>query len=49
MDWSRGTILPGVTISENAVVGAGSVITHDVELNTLVAGNPAKFIRKIKP
>ena len=43
------TILPGVTIGENAVVGAGSVITHDVEPNTLVAGNPAKFIRKIKP
>lgn len=42
------TILPGVTIGENAVVGAGSVVTHDVEPNTLVAGNPAKFIRKIK-
>ena len=31
------------------VVGAGSVVMHDVEPNTLVAGNPAKFIRKIKP
>ena len=39
----------GITIGENAVVGAGSVVMHDVEPNTLVAGNPAKFIRKIKP
>lgn len=41
------TILPGVTVGENAVVGAGSVVTHDVEPNTIVAGNPAKLIRKI--
>ena len=41
------TILPGVTVRENAVVGAGSVVTNDVEPNTIVAGNPAKFIRKI--
>lgn len=41
------TVLPGVTIGENSVVGAGSVVTHDVEPNTIVAGNPARFIRKI--
>ena len=41
------TILPGVTIGDNAVVGAGSVVTKDVEPNTIVAGNPAKLIRKI--
>ena len=41
------TILPGVTIGENAVVGAGSVVTKSVEANTIVAGNPAKVIRKI--
>ena len=41
------TILPGVTVGENAVVGAGSVVTHDVAPNTIVAGNPAKFIRTI--
>ncbi|MDE7091975.1 MAG: galactoside O-acetyltransferase [Muribaculaceae bacterium] len=41
------TILPGVTIGENAVVGAGSVVTKDVEPNTIVGGNPAKFIRRI--
>ena len=41
------TILPGVTIGENAVVGAGSVVTKDVEANTIVAGNPAKVIKRI--
>jgi maltose O-acetyltransferase len=40
-------ILPGVTIGENAVVAAGSVVTKSVPANTLVAGNPAKVIRKI--
>lgn len=40
------TILPGVTIGENSVVGAGSVVTHDVEPDTIVAGNPARVIRK---
>lgn len=43
------TILPGVTVGENAVVGAGSVVTKDVEANTIVAGNPARFIRRIPP
>lgn len=37
-------IMPGVTIGDNAIVGAGSVVTHDVQNNTLVAGNPAKVI-----
>ncbi len=41
------TILPGVTVGENAVVGAGSVVTKDVEDNTIVAGNPARLIRRI--
>ena len=41
------TILPGITVGENAVVGAGSVVTKDVEPDTIVAGNPAKVIRKI--
>lgn len=40
-------ILPGVTIGENAIVGAGSVVTHDVEPNTVVAGNPARVIKKL--
>lgn len=42
------TILPGVTVGENAVVGAASVVTHDVEPNTIVAGNPARAIRRIE-
>lgn len=39
-------ILPGVTIGESAVVGAGSVVTKDVEPGVVVAGNPARFIKK---
>ena len=39
------TILPGVTIGENAVVGAGAVVTKDVPDNAVVVGNPAKVIR----
>ena len=40
------TILCGVTIGENAVVGAGSVVTHDVADNAIVAGNPARVLRE---
>jgi acetyltransferase-like isoleucine patch superfamily enzyme len=40
-------ILPGVTIGEGAVVGAGSVVTKDVQPWTVVAGNPARFIKDI--
>lgn len=40
-------ILKGVMIGEGAIVGAGSVVTKDVEPYTVVAGNPAKFIKKI--
>lgn len=43
------TILPGITIHKNAVIGAASVVTHDVEANTVVAGNPARVIRKLDP
>ncbi len=42
------TILPGVTIEDNAIVGAGSVVTKSVSKNTVVAGNPAKLIRRIE-
>jgi acetyltransferase-like isoleucine patch superfamily enzyme len=42
-------ILKGVTIGEGAIVGAGSVVTKDVLPWTIVAGNPAKVIRKISP
>jgi acetyltransferase-like isoleucine patch superfamily enzyme len=42
------TILPNVTIGEHALVGAGSVVTKDVPANTIVAGNPAKVLRKVE-
>lgn len=42
------TILPGVAIEDNAIVGAGSVVTKSVSKNTVVAGNPAKLIRRIE-
>ena len=41
------TILPGITVGVNAVVGAGSVVTKDVPDNTIAAGNPTKIIRSI--
>ncbi|MBS1513765.1 MAG: N-acetyltransferase [Bacteroidetes bacterium] len=43
---SSSTILCGITIGENAVVGAGSIVTKDVKPDTIVAGNPAKQIKK---
>ena len=49
--WIGGAavLLPGVSIGDNAVVGAGSVVTKDVAANIVVAGNPAKAIREIAP
>jgi len=44
---SGSTILCNVTIGENAIVGAGSVVTKDVPPNAIVAGNPAKFMRSV--
>src|SRR5450432_255997 len=41
------TILANITIGENAIVGAGSVVTKNVPANSIVAGNPAKFLRPI--
>lgn len=43
---SNATILCGVTIGENAIVGAGSVVTHDVPPGSIVAGNPARVLEK---
>lgn len=40
-------IMPGVTIGDNSIVGAGSVVTHDVEPDTIVVGSPARVLRKI--
>ena len=44
---SNATILCGITIGENALIGAGSVVTKDVSANTIVAGNPARVIKTI--
>jgi acetyltransferase-like isoleucine patch superfamily enzyme len=43
---SSSTILCGITIGENAIIGAGSVVTKDVAANTIVAGVPAKPLKK---
>lgn len=40
-------ITPGVTIGENSIVAAGAVVTEDVAPNTIVGGNPAKFIKNV--
>ena len=40
-------ILPGVTIGDNAVIAAGSVVSKDVEADAIYGGNPAKFIKRI--
>jgi len=44
---SGSTILANLTIGENAIVGAGSVVTKDVPANAIVAGNPAKLLRYV--
>ena len=45
---SGAVILCGVTIGESAIVGAGAVVTKDVEPRTVVVGNPAKFLKNVK-
>lgn len=45
---ANALILPGVTVGANAVVAAGAVVTKDVPANTVVAGNPARVIRKLE-
>jgi acetyltransferase-like isoleucine patch superfamily enzyme len=45
---SGATILAKVTVGENAIVGAGSVVTKNVPANAIVAGNPAKILRYIE-
>jgi len=44
---NHSTILPGITIGDGAVIGAGSVVTKNVEPRTVVAGNPAKVLKRI--
>jgi acetyltransferase-like isoleucine patch superfamily enzyme len=45
---SGATIMCGITIGEGAIIGAGAVVTKDVKPFTVVAGNPAKYIRDVK-
>lgn len=42
----RSIIMPGVTIGDEVIVGAGSIVTKDIPSNCIVAGNPAKIIRQ---
>ena len=44
---ANSTILAGHTIGENAMVGAGSVVTSDIPANTVYCGNPARFLRMV--
>ena len=44
----NSTVLPGVRIGYGSIVGAQSVVTHDVPPMTVVAGNPARIIKKIE-
>jgi acetyltransferase-like isoleucine patch superfamily enzyme len=45
---SGSTILSNVTVGEGAIVGAGSLVTKDVAPNSIVAGNPARFLRHVE-
>ena len=45
---ANSTILCGITIGENAMIGAGSVVTKDIPAGELWVGNPARFVRKIE-
>ena len=45
---SNATILCGIEIGENSLIGAGSVVTKNVPSNSIVAGNPAKIIKNLK-
>lgn len=44
---SNSTVLPGITVGDWAVIGAGSVVTKDIDAYTIVAGNPARVIRRL--
>ena len=48
--WIGGNVVvvPGVTIGDNTIIGAGSVVTHDIPSGVVAAGNPCRVIRKLK-
>lgn len=43
------TVLPGVTIGDDVIIGAGSVVTHDIPSNVIAVGNPCHVLREITP
>jgi len=47
--WANAVLCGGIKIGENSVIGAGSVVIRDVPPNSVVAGNPARFIRQSTP
>lgn len=44
---SNAAILPGVSIGDNTVIGAGSVVTRDIPANVVAVGNPCRILREI--
>ncbi|MFC1524754.1 DapH/DapD/GlmU-related protein [Planctomycetota bacterium] len=46
---ANATILPGITIGEDGLVGAGSVVTHDVPARKIVIGSPARVVKDVSP
>lgn len=48
--WLGGTvtILPGVTIGDNSIIGAGAVVSHDIPANSIAVGNPARVVKKVE-
>ena len=48
MDWCECDHFAGVSIGDNSIIGAASVVTKDIPANTLAYGSPCKAIRKIK-
>ena len=45
--WKGVVVVPGVTIGDNTVVGAGSVVTRDLPANVVAVGNPCRVLREI--
>lgn len=45
----NSVIMPDVTIGRRAIIGAGSVVTHDIPPDVIAAGNPARVLRRVKP
>lgn len=41
-------VMPGVTVGDGCVIGAGSVVTHDIPAGSVAVGNPCRVIRKVK-